>query len=710
LIQSIRKFNSPEDFEAVEWQANDEIGEVISAYNGLIVTLEMSNTRTQNALLEAEKANRIKGEFLANMSHEIRTPLNGIMGISELLLEHHLPSEISGFVKAINTESESLLTIINDILDFSKIEAGKLEFENIPFDLRHTLENLCATMSVNATAKGIELIHYLDSGADTQLMGDPGRLRQVFVNLIGNGIKFTEQGEVFVKGEMVESFEQKAVFLFTVKDTGIGIPEEKHEQVFESFSQADGSTTRKFGGTGLGITISKMLVEQMGGRIGLNSEQGNGAEFWFELEFFKQTSIEPLENDPVPENALTDFDDLTILVIDDSENNREMIASYLFGWGCSVIQANSGNEGLIKIKESTAGKVKIDAIIIDLLMPGMNGFEFSQRLRQADEYTQIPIILLASIGAIGDGKTCDDIGINGYLTKPIRHEELKLLLGRVLGQINETAEEKAGVVTRHTLAETKRKNIHILLAEDYETNRKLATHQLESSGFFVTPANDGEDAVKKFENSSFDLILMDIQMPVMDGYQATKLIREMEAADQKIPIIAMTAHAIQGYRAQCLKAGMDDYITKPLKKEVLLSTVSKWLQGRKAEAGSENLYMPTPGSSKKKSKAKILDLQTALEEFGNDKRFFYEVLDEFIETVERQLRSIKAAIEKKNYKLVIKQAHSIKGGAANIRAQNLSDAASKLEQHSIAARDTDLSDAYYGLKECFNALKGIERE
>jgi len=705
LIKSIRIFRTPEDFKPVEWKANDEIGEVISAYNGLIISLEMGNSQIKYALKKAEDANRIKSEFLANMSHEIRTPLNGIMGISELMLEMKMDRESKNLLNTINMESESLLTIINDILDFSKIEAGKLEFENIPFDLRHTLENLCASLSINANKKGIELIHYLDSEANSNLLGDPGRLRQIFVNLIGNGIKFTNEGEVFVKGELIEDFDHKTVYLFTVKDTGIGIPKEKQDEVFDSFSQADGSTTREFGGTGLGITISKMLVEQMGGTIGLKSEPGEGTEFWFELEFFKQAS------DTIKKEAIhTDFQGLKVLVVDDIKNNRDILRKYLESWGCQVLSSSSGQSGLKRLEETIQNEIKIDVIITDFQMPRMDGFEFATQIKGMPAYKDTPMIMLTSMGTIGDGKECKRIGIDGYLTKPIRHKDLKAFISHVLGQTKELKELPKNLVTRHTLAEAKRMNIHILLAEDYETNQKLATRQLESSGFHVTLAQDGKQAVKHFLKQKFDIILMDIQMPVMDGYEATSQIRELEKSEIsksgiKTPIIAMTAHAIQGYREQCLEAGMDDYITKPLKKEVLLSTVSKWIQNKQEVKESLNFYVENPKYQLPKKKLQILDMDAAIEEFGGDEAFFNEVLFEFIDVVGNQLNVLKDAMAKNDKDSIAKEAHSIKGGAANLLAEILSKKAALLEDFANSDTMGDPQKKFEELSEAFTQLK-----
>jgi signal transduction histidine kinase/DNA-binding response OmpR family regulator len=686
LIESIRQYNRHQELKPAAWTADDEIGQIIAAYNGLIVSVDMGNTRIRSALETAREANKVKGEFLANMSHEIRTPLNGIMGMADLLLQTGLSGERQHLASTIYSESELLLGIINDILDFSKIEAGKLELEQIAFDLRNTLENLCAAMAVNADKKGIELVHYLDPAAPTRLIGDPGRLRQVFVNLIGNAIKFTHKGEVLVKGELIHKFEQKAAFRFSVEDTGVGISAEKQEMIFDSFSQADGSTTRKYGGTGLGITIAKMLVEKMGGRIALDSEPDKGTRFWFEVELFRQ----PPQTRP-HQTGDVQFSDLCVFLVDDVETSRDSIARYLSSWGCGKVLPATGEQALEQLESLEQKGDRIDLILIDYSMPEMNDFKLARDIRQLTAHHKTPLIVLTAMGKIGDATQCRSAGVNGYLTKPVRSRELKTFIRRLIGDGSGDDTEKPRLMTRYTLAEERRENITVLLVEDYITNQQVALKQLENAGFKVLVANNGKEAVQLFETHEVDVVLMDIQMPVMDGYEATRLIRSLEKDEQHTPVIAMTAHAVQGYREKCLQAGMDDYITKPLKRTVLISTVTRWIQER-PEPGTYNYYVRhTPGTAQEP----VLDVETGVAEFDGDRAFFITVLDEFLATVETQMEKIHTALADERFTELSKQAHAIKGGAANLTAAALSAAAARLEkkavQKDLKGLDSDIS-------------------
>ena len=529
----------------------------------------------------AEAASKAKGEFLVNMSHEIRTPLNGIIGMAELATDTDLDENQRNIFHTINAEANSLRDIINDILDFSKIEAGKFGLEEIPFNLRHTIEDVANSFAHRAEQKGLEFISFLSPDVPSRLIGDPGRLRQILTNLSGNALKFTHEGEICIEADMAEDVGNKVRINFLVKDTGIGIPKEKQATIFESFTQADGSTTRKYGGTGLGTTISKQLAEMMGGEIGVESEEGKGSTFWFTALFSKQEKKKQIY-------ATTDFDldNLKVLVVDDNQTNRFVLMEYLKSWGCLPVEANNGKDALTILRDTASSEDPVKLILTDFQMPEMSGFDLAREVKKMETLKGVPIMVLTSAGKKGDGRSCKEIGINGYLTKPIRQDEMRKAMVSVLGlSIGQETAPMPALVTRHSVAEDFRKDVQILLVEDYPTNQQIATRHLIKGGYQVDLAEDGMQAVEAYKRKAYNLILMDIQMPIMDGYAATQEIREVETRNlepstiQRIPIIAMTAHAIKGYREKCLEAGMDDYIAKPLRRKELLAMAEKWTRG-----------------------------------------------------------------------------------------------------------------------------------
>lgn len=528
----------------------------------------------RNAKDAAEAANQAKSEFLANMSHEIRTPMNGVVGMIELALDSSPTAEQSEYLTLARRSAESLITVINDILDFSKIEAGKLALDLIDFDLRDSLEETAKTFALRAHEKGLEVICEAGPGVPAVVNGDPTRLRQVITNLMGNALKFTEKGEVALLVERVSGHEDKngrVRLRFSVRDTGIGILPEKQKLIFEAFSQADTSTTRKYGGSGLGLTISARLVQMMGGKLELDSGVGRGSVFHFEAD---------LGAPDVPAAEPADAASLAgvrVLVVDDNYTNRRILADMLARWGMKVGLAESGPAALAALEAAEKTGEHYDMMLTDSEMPEMDGFALAGRVRQNQNLTRSTVMMLTSSGQRGDAARCRNAGLAGYLTKPVRQSELRMALARALGR---SPQKEAPLITRHSLrGEPAPRPLRILLAEDNVVNQKLAVRLLEKRGHSVVLAATGRAALSLLEKQGFDLILMDVQMPEMDGFEATAEIRAGEKnRGGHMPIIAMTAHAMKGDEDRCLAAGMDSYVAKPIKAEKLFIAIEAILR------------------------------------------------------------------------------------------------------------------------------------